>query len=731
MAEDTALSGSEFVREYFAGTHGNIFLGCLRNADSNQPHGQITKLITQANDNVDRFIDRCDKPICEGGIYFCTATLRNGHTDRKAEDCFEFVSLFADTDDKNHDLSWGQVIALLDALPCPPTLIVNSGHGLQPHWLFATPSEDGARVEALRRKLQSILASDSVADPPRLMRLPGSHNSKNGDWLPVEVVRYSGKRYALDELESWLSATEILIPLKVQPKTNGHDRLADALDEKGSGEPVDVGERLTTMRYKGVGLSSIHISQLQCTASLLRSGVGLEETVETVLDATQRAVASDPQTADWNWGKEQRDIRKMALAFISKNPELACLLPDELFAVRQEQLSRAAPAEPDIQDPTWPTPYVSRDVAQIPRRNFALGQHYIVGACSITASPGGIGKSTLSLLDAVSFKVGRNLLTGEILDKPRRAWIWNAEDDRDEMERRLVGICEHYGINRKSLDGWLFLDSGYELPLDLAQGNGRTVTVQGPLIDRIAARVKERNIEVVMLDPLVAVHSMPENDNPGHAKLIRALSTRLANPSACSVDINAHTRKPSGGQDSMTADDVRGAGSIIYSARSGRILHPMSLAEAEKYDISAEDRLSYYRLERAKANMAKRGTICWVRMTEVPIANGIDGGLGDSVAVPTVWMPPDAMEGITETVANAIAGEIAKGEFKRDVRAGAAWAGRVVGLRCGIDVSTKPGRDRARIILETLIKKGALAVEIRADQSRHSREYVVSGVLHG
>ena len=358
-----------------------------------------------------------------------------------------------------------------------------------------------------------------------------------------------------------------------------------------------------------------------------------------------------------------------------------------------------------------------------------MGQHYIIGACSITASAGGIGKSTLSLLDAVSLNVGRNLLTGETLEKRYRVWVWNAEDDIDEMERRVVAICMHYGIDRADLVGWLFMDSGYDLPLELAHGNGKGPVVQEKLIGLIAARVKRQDIGVVMLDPLVALHSMAEGDNPGHAKLIRTLAAKVAKPCECAVDINAHTRKAGVGQDTMTVDDVRGAGSIIYSARSGRILHTMNLAEAEKYGIDPEERLTYYRLERAKANMAKRGTICWVHMIEVPIPNKPDGSYGDTIAIPVMWTPPDAMAGITDTIASAIATEIGKGEYRRDVRAGSSWAGRLVGLRCGIDIETKSGKARARVILETLIKTGVLAVEVRADKTRHAREYIVPGPL--
>jgi hypothetical protein len=89
----------------------------------------------------------------------------------------------------------------------------------------------------------------------------------------------------------------------------------------------------------------------------------------------------------------------------------------------------------------------------------------------------------------------------------------------------------------------LFLDSGYELPLDLAQATHKGAYINTSLIDRIVGRIRDRGIEAVLLDPLVALHSLSETDNPGHSKLIRTLNIKLAKPCNCLVDINHHTRK--------------------------------------------------------------------------------------------------------------------------------------------------------------------------------------------
>jgi hypothetical protein len=506
--------------------------------------------------------------------------------------------------------------------------------------------------------------------------------------------------------------------------------------EMDDNEPVDV-EALETRLASGV--------------------VSVADIVSESLTAIQCRITDDHRAETKDWDEERCAIEGMCYSFINENPRIAgSTLPNDLFAAWQAilgaggtpQIARtghngwqvcnvAATTPPrstktagtaGIGNAHWPTPYSRRDPKSIPQRGFILGMHYLLGAVTLTAAAGGVGKSMLTLLDAVSFAIGRDLLLGTPLDRRYRVWVWNAEDDVDEMERRVAGICIHYGIDRADLDGWLYLDSGHDLPLDLAQGNGKTAVVREELIIAIAKRVRELGIEVVGLDPLVALHTMPEGDNSSLAKLIRTLNNKLAKPCGCAVDINHHTRKMAFGQDTMTVDDVRGAGTIVYSARSGRMLHAMSLTDAEKYSIEADDRINYFRLERAKANMAQRGTICWVHQIRIPIGNGPDGTFGDVVAVPTLWVPPDAMEGISDTVADAIRAEIAKGRYRRDARAGAAWAGRPIGRQLSFDTETKAGRQRSRTVLETLIKKGVLDVDIDYDKHRNAREYVVPGL---
>jgi hypothetical protein len=88
------------------------------------------------------------------------------------------------------------------------------------------------------------------------------------------------------------------------------------------------------------------------------------------------------------------------------------------------------------------------------------------------------------------------------------------------------------------------------------------------------------------------------------------------------------------------------------------------------------------------------------------------------------------MDGISDSVAAAICAEVAKGRYRRDARS-SAWVGHLVGHQLNFDAGTKAGRNRAHTIVERLVKKGVLAVEIERDASRHIRMFVVPGLSSG
>ena len=101
------------------------------------------------------------------------------------------------------------ILERLATLPHHPTTTVDSGHGLQAHWLFKKPwlfdsSEDRERYREMilswRDEIQEAFSPyklDATFDLARLMRLPGGTNWKHVD-LPVPVLwdeAVVGRRY--------------------------------------------------------------------------------------------------------------------------------------------------------------------------------------------------------------------------------------------------------------------------------------------------------------------------------------------------------------------------------------------------------------------------------------------------------------------------------------------------------------------------------------------------------
>jgi hypothetical protein len=84
-----------------------------------------------------------------------------------------------------------------------------------PEALKATP-ETSARVETALKQLADVLAGDlQVAEVARVMRLPGSHNSKNSEWVECVTIRRREGSWTLEQLEEWLAKAKPLLKRRV------------------------------------------------------------------------------------------------------------------------------------------------------------------------------------------------------------------------------------------------------------------------------------------------------------------------------------------------------------------------------------------------------------------------------------------------------------------------------------------------------------------------------------
>ena len=265
----------------------------------------------------------------------------------------------------------------------------------------------------------------------------------------------------------------------------------------------------------------------------------------------------------------------------------------------------------------------------IPRRRWLVGAFAIRGALTVLVAPPGAGKSTLGIALAVAGVTGRGEIVGETVHETIKAWVWNNEDDRFELRRRLAAIMQHWSVAPADLRGKLGLNSGSERPLVIARATKDGAVLRLPDVDAIIERVEAEGIGLLIVDPFVETHEVDENSN-AQIKAVAALWREVARRGDCAVVIVHHTGKPPAASPDAWAGSLsasRGASSLAGVARIMRTLFAMSQGDADTFGLDAEERRLWVRLDDAKANLSlASGSARWFKRVSVTIANGEEVG---------------------------------------------------------------------------------------------------------
>ena len=343
-------------------------------------------------------------------------------------------------------------------------------------------------------------------------------------------------------------------------------------------------------------------------------------------------------------------------------------------------------------------------------REWVYGRHLIRGYVSCTVSPGGAGKTTLALTEAIALATGRALLGVEV-PEPVNVWHYNLEDPLDELFRRAWAICERFEIEPEELEGRLFLDSGRDRKLIVASRDGVDL-IANPAVDDVIDEMKARDIGVLQVDPFIKTHSLDENSNP-EVDYVCTLFADVAKATRGSIDLVHHVRKgqPGGAAQPGNIDQARGASALSGAVRAARTLAVMTQKEAEAFGITEERRPYFVRCDDAKANMSRPLALAeWYERHGQAIPNG-DGPLvpGDEVGVLEPWSPPDPFDGLSTSAARIALQTIQNGfedgqryTLKKS-RGTKRWAGDVV-----IDAGAEVSEVSAKAILKTWVTRGMI-----------------------
>jgi len=368
------------------------------------------------------------------------------------------------------------------------------------------------------------------------------------------------------------------------------------------------------------------------------------------------------------------------------------------------------------------TPFAWPVCEAIPRRQWLYDRHLIRGFVSATVAASGVGKSTLKFAECLSMVSARALLHGAAPSASLNVWIWNGEDPREELERRIAAAAKHYSLTQDDCAGSLFVDSGRDQTIVIAETTRTGTLIVRPVVDAIKAELKRRKIDVLIVDPFVSSHRVSENDNNAIDAVAREWAG-IANDAQCAIELVHHSRKTGGGE--VTIEDARGASALIAASRSARVINPMSPDEAARAGV--DNPRAYFRSDNGKSSMSPPSDkATWFRLVSVDIGNASEDEPGDHVGVVEAWTWPDPLDEVSVHDLRAVQAIVAGGSWRANIQA-ADWVGHAVAQALRLDASNK--QHKAKIIgLLKIWKSTGMLVEVEGkDEKRKPRTFVEVG----
>jgi hypothetical protein len=750
----------------------DFFLGQLRKGRGMLcTHSVATGWIEHPFETKEQALDLLDQHRATHNVYVTMGTLCAGATSRSATNVESLNGFFLDLDCHggvgeyaNPKEAWAALVAFCGVTGVPmPDWRVASGHGLHGHWHLSEPVSRKVWLP-VAKKLKTLVASQGLktdkritADAARVLRVPGSFNFRDPA-MPVDValLAVSGARTQFVAFEAavdaalakapHLAASTTLVPT-VDARKSGDGELPDtplnrALLPHVLALTVD-GRRLFDPDAKRDD------SWLTDLFSICALGDWAYEAARDWSESATLKGKFDPDQFDIDWRSFDPDRVDgiTARSFFHKlgatgfNPpfqndgEVFEPLP---FKVRNRPPSRLTekllaglasrscdtPLLPNsdiagyLQDrsqgPIRATPFAWPDPGKIPPRPWVFGRWLLRNTITTLVAPGGVGKSTFMTTTALSLASGRDLLGKAVWSRAQRVWLWNLEDDADELARSTLAASQLHLITPQDCGDRLFVDSGLTgRGLCTAIEDRSGFRIMKPEFDAILAELVARQIDVLIVDPFVSSHAVNENDNRAIDAVAKEWA-RVAAAANCAIVLSHHARKVGG--ESVTSETARGASALVNAARSALVFNRMTKSEATKLGIvDDQERRRIFSVHDDKHNRAPAEAADWFYIEAVLLPNN------DSVGVARPWAPPVPAASMTPQQARAVQQIIASGQW-REHHQSTDWAGVAAADVLGLD----PKGDRTRIkrVLDGMIEGGFLRVVERPDGSRKQRKFL-------
>jgi RecA-family ATPase len=230
----------------------------------------------------------------------------------------------------------------------------------------------------------------------------------------------------------------------------------------------------------------------------------------------------------------------------------------------------------------------------------------LAGTVGSLVSPGGVGKSYLSLEWAVLVATGVNLMGLDFDVKCGRVVMLCAEDPADALKHRLHALGAHLDVEARrqmSVNVDVFPLVGH--PFDLMKDSCFDWT-----LERACGR------RLMLIDTLRRIHVADENDGGEMAALLGQME-RITARTGCSILFLHHTTKAAAlnGQGDMQQAS-RGSSVLTDNIRWQAFLGGMTKEEAKEHGIPEQERGQFVRFGIPKRNYGAPMPDLWLRRGE-------------------------------------------------------------------------------------------------------------------
>ena len=332
--------------------------------------------------------------------------------------------------------------------------------------------DDRARLKEARRLAAWIVGGDASNVPAvHPLRWPGSWHRKAEPRM-CEIAHVEPDReIGLDEALAALEAAR---------------RAGDPYERVGREQTQEPPADLDEAVGKIIDGEELHDSTLRLAASLIANGAS-----ESVAARTVRAVLNASRAPrDRRWQERFDDVERLVASAQEKyGPDRQPKGPLRWLDMSKWDTERAPPREWTINE-------------IVPRRQFGG-----------LAGPGGTGKSIIELMKDVCHVIGHAWFDWEVTKGP--AIYVGAEDEADELHRRIEAIVEYYGTTFEAVvSGGLHVLPvfGEDALMSVVGKSGRLETTA--LYKQIYEAVGDIKPVNISLDSLSRILAASENDRP-------------------------------------------------------------------------------------------------------------------------------------------------------------------------------------------------------------------------